>query len=252
MTPDDDDTVETLPLVRAESIRVADWGAHSSTGLRRPNNEDAWGATDDRIFAVADGMGGTEGGEKASAMAIAEFMAIAPSAGWLQSVRRISDRLRVACAAAGVPHAGTTLVGLIVESSRCVTVNVGDSRIYRLRGQELELLTTDHNLGNLRITEGLPATGPDERGGPRALTSYLGSPDSEQRVDVSTIAIEDGDVVLLCSDGVSGQIDEASMSAALASETCKEAAMRLVSEANACGGRDNSTALVVRFERRSS
>lgn len=252
LTSDDDDTLQFTARQANTRFVVTDWAARSSVGLIRTKNEDAWGESDGRVFAVADGMGGTDGGQRASTLAIAGFLSADPSDGWLAAIESLNSSVRERCDEENMYTAGTTLVGVIVEAGRCVTISVGDSRIYRLRNNELEQLTSDHNLGNLRIEEGLDPRAHDERGKPGALTSYLGNPDREQRVDVGTVSSETGDRLLLCSDGVHNQVASEDIVRILQGGTCQDVAERLVFESDNAGGRDNATALVVELGRETS
>lgn len=242
---DDDDTLSEAPVGIRRPLHALDWSARSTVGLVRSSNEDAWGESDDRIFAVADGMGGTAGGARASALAVASFISADPSRGWLRALAEVNATVRLRCDEEGFPQAGTTLVGLVVEAGRCITLSLGDSRIYRLRDGSLRLLTTDHNIRTLRIEEGLDPSGPDARGKPAALTSYIGNTDTTQRADVGTVSARAGDRFLLCSDGVFGQLPDDDIAGLLAEGDCELAATRLVEAADRAGGRDNATALVV-------
>lgn len=241
----DDETVKTV-LTNQSGIAVAHWGANSDIGLVRKRNEDAWGEKGGRAFVVADGMGGTSGGAIASGHAVAGFLASNPLDGWLTAMQTLNVSVRHTCVKDGHDNAGTTLVGLLVDHNRCVTVNIGDSRIYRLRQGQLELLTIDHNLGNLRREGGRAADYDDGRGRPGALTSYLGSTDDEQRVDIRTISVRDGDRILMSSDGVHGQVSEGKIQDIIQTQnTCGQAAEQLTAESAQAGGRDNATALLV-------
>lgn len=241
----DDETVRTA-LTDQYAIGVTEWGAHSDIGLVRKRNEDAWGEKGSSAFVVADGMGGTSGGAIASAHAVAGFLAANPLDGWLTAMQSLNASVRQTCAQDGHSSAGTTLVGLLIDHNRCVTINIGDSRIYRLRDGDLELLTVDHNLGNLRREEGRSPEADDGRGRPAALTSYLGSRDDEQRVDIRTISVREGDRILLCSDGVHGQLSTERIAALIqTTSTCAQATELLTAESAQAGGRDNATALLV-------
>ena len=226
-------------------VRVVDWSARSSQGRVRPRNEDSWGEAHGCVFAVADGMGGATGGQRASTLAVAGLLAADATAGWTTALRLLNDAIGRQCRAEGFPSAGSTLVAVVVDRGRCVTLHIGDSRIYRLRSGELCRLTSDHNLANLRRDEGLDPRVDDGRGGPRALTSYLGNPLPGQRVDVGTVSAEPADRLLLCTDGIHGQMSEPTIGDLLQRGGCQEAADLLVAEADRRGGRDNATALVI-------
>lgn len=248
MTPEPDTFNDDVTLPRpgpsgvwAPPIRVSDWGACSSTGVVRAANEDAWGERDGRVFAVADGMGGRPGGSQASSIAVAQLLAADPVDGWMAILRRLNDTVLQGCAAGGFPGAGSTLVALVVEQHHCVTLHVGDSRIYQLRGGQLEQLTTDHSLAGF-----LPsAEARCERVTSRALISFLGNPDHDQRLDIGIPPAQPGDRFILCSDGVHTQLGESAIASLTDSSPCSAAAHDLVAAADAAGGNDNATAIVI-------
>lgn len=244
LSPDDEDTIPERPVSGRRTIAVTDWGAATSTGAVRPTNEDAWGRNH-HLYVVADGMGGTGGGDLAGRLAVDAMLAEDLRDGPIDIVRKVNGLVRTKTRDLGLPGAGTTLVATLVEPMRLMTINVGDSRIYRYRGSALCLLSTDHNIANLRIEEGLDPDEPDERGRPRALTSYIGNPDPNQRIDVGTVSAENGDRFVLCTDGVHNQVGLELMQRLLARQTCLETAESLVDAADAAGGRDNATALVI-------
>lgn len=259
LSPDDEDTLRPVQVARSASaadtagtgpVVATDWAAKSTVGTRRKTNEDTWGSVDDRIFAVADGVGGAAGGSRASTLAIAGLMSADPSHGWVRALADLSSSVRRQCDVEGLPEAASTLVALIVEPGRCVLLSVGDSRIYRLRRGELRLLTTDHNMGTLWSEEGRTHDEGDAREA-KALTSYIGNDDRAQRVDVGTADTTDGDRFLLCSDGVHDQLTVEQMAQGLAEADCARAAAWLVEQSDRAGGRDNATAVVVEFGARS-
>lgn len=247
MTTFDDEV--TLSFVHGEirrTVEVRDWGAATSIGKIRKENEDHWGHDGTHRFAVADGMGGTDGGRAASELIIEGFIKLEPDSAWVPQLAQLNRTIHERCQVLGFPQAGTTLIALVVEAHRCVTVHIGDSRIYRLRNGNLQLLTTDHNLWNLRLEEGLDPWVTDQRGTPRALTSWIGSPGEPDHIDIGTLSVEEGDRVLLVTDGVSEQLTSEDIAALLASEADSTlVAQKLVERADSAGGRDNSTALVV-------
>ena len=246
MTTFDDEI--TLNFAREERPRVAvrDWGVASSIGHVRTENEDAWGHNDTRRFAVADGMGGTSGGLLAARLSVAAFLEIDPTDGWVPSLVALNEDVARECLAQGFRSAGSTLVALEIERHRCVTVHIGDSRIYRVREGILQLLTTDHNLGNLRREEGLDPNASDARGTPRALTSWIGATVEPDRIDVGTLSVDAGDRVVLATDGTFDLLNGEEIEDILTDRSAAgEAAQQLVDAADAAGGRDNSTALVV-------
>jgi serine/threonine protein phosphatase PrpC len=185
-------------------------------------------------------MGGTSGGLSAASAAVTSFLGADGATGWIDRIRLVNEMVARHAAAIGTPGAGTTLIGLVVEPQRAVIVSVGDSRVYRLRDGVLQQLTTDHNIRTLREL-GEPVTdGPG-----RALTSYIGSPDPCQRVDVTTHGLVPGDRFLLCTDGIHTQMTRSEVTTTLSEGSAEEAAIALTLAADAAGGRDNATAMIV-------
>jgi len=242
--PSDDDTLSELPTVNSTPLRVVDAGVATTTGLVRAANEDHYGSTG-HLFVVADGMGGAAGGALASNLTVEHMLDSQPGVGWVTTLSHVNDLVRTGCNEAGFQGAGSTMVAVVVEEQRCVTLAMGDSRIYRFRDGGLQQLTEDHNLGNLRREEGLDPTVGDARGKPRALTSYMGSPDRSQRIDVGTISALNGDRILLTTDGVHEQLPHSLVSEIVTASSCQEAAQGLVDAADAAGGRDNATAFII-------
>ena len=226
----------------------------SDTGRKRRQNEDAY-VCEPPLFAIADGMGGAQAGEVASRLAAAVFeegaAAVQGEDGVATVVRaanaRIFERAVHDPAVAGM---GTTAtVAVIDEAAATVTIaHVGDSRAYLHRQGALEQLTTDHSLvGELvrsgRLTEDEAAVHPHRS----VITRALGT-DADVEVDTLTLDVVPGDLVLLCSDGLSAMVRDEEIVRILESTGAepRAAAEALVSAANAAGGEDNVT--VVLFE----
>ena len=226
----------------------------SDTGRKRRQNEDAF-VCEPPLCAIADGMGGAQAGEVASRLAAAVFeegaAAVQGEDGVATVVRaanaRIFERAVHDPAVAGM---GTTAtVAVVDEAAATVTIaHVGDSRAYRYRPGSLEQLTTDHSLvGELvrsgRLTEDEAAVHPHRS----VITRALGT-DADVEVDTLTLDVAPGDLVLLCSDGLSAMVrdDEIVRLLEATGAAPRQAAEALVSAANAAGGEDNVT--VVLFE----
>ena len=226
----------------------------SDTGRKRRQNEDAF-VCEPPLFAIADGMGGAQAGEVASRLAAAVFeegaAAVQGEDGVATVVRaanaRIFERAVHDPAVAGM---GTTATVAVVDAAAAtVTIaHVGDSRAYLYRLGSLEQLTTDHSLvGELvrsgRLTEDEAAVHPHRS----VITRALGT-DADVEVDTLTVDGAPGDLVLLCSDGLSAMVrdDEILRVLEATGAAPRDAAEALVSAANAAGGEDNVT--VVLFE----
>lgn len=229
-------------------------------GKARAHNEDACAADESAgLFVVCDGMGGAAGGEIASHTAARIFLSSARQLGLEGSPRRRLEAA-VALANAGVFEEalrdpwlrgmGTTLNAIEVDTERgeVWTVNVGDSRCYRLRDDTLEGLTEDHSfveeqvkLG--KITEAEAAVSPMRNVITRAVGSH---PDVE--ADVAVHVMEQGDLYLLCSDGLTRELSDDEIAEVLrtATDDLPLCARTLVDLANEAGGEDNISVVLVR------
>ncbi len=227
----------------------ADVASATDIGLVRDHNEDAYLARDP-LYAVADGMGGHLGGEVASAIALETVGEVVSSDG----IEALADAVRRANRAvyerqvgdAEVAGMGTTLTAVALQGSRLHIAHVGDSRAYLLRDGSLEMLTQDHSLVGEMMREGR-LTESQARVHPRrsTLTRALGIA-GDIEVDTSEIAVRAGDRILLCSDGLSGMVGDPRLKAVLKSDADpRGACAALIAEANANGGVDNVTAVVI-------
>lgn len=227
-------------------------GAATHPGLRRRVNEDAHLA-EYPLFLVADGMGGHDAGDAASAAVIAEFRALVgeQSVG-IERMRAVLSRARTAVQRIGhaARAAGTTLTGVAVTEvgghGYWLAINVGDSRTYRFADGELEQISVDHSVVQELIDAGVltgEAAGRDARR--NEITRAIGA-GSGGEADFWLLVAEAGDRMLVCSDGLSGEVPEERITGILRDvRDPQEAATRLVHEAMLHGGRDNITAVVV-------
>lgn len=228
-------------------------GAATHSGLRRTLNEDAFLA-ESPVFVVADGMGGHEAGDRASAAVVAQF---APYAGRdalvLDEVRAALARARDAVDAIAVVEggrAGTTLSGVVLAAvdgtGYWLALNIGDSRTYRLADGELEQITVDHSVVQELIESGelsLAEAGADRRR--NIITRAIGAGSSGE-ADYWLFPAERGDRILVCSDGLPAELsDDAIREILFLQLDPQRAADTLVAEAVRAGGRDNVTALVI-------
>lgn len=239
-------------MTGAAPISVAH-GASTDTGLRRRINEDAHIAASP-VFLVADGMGGHNAGEIASATVIDEFSRFAgrPSL-TIEEVQAavVAARRRVA----GLPQgagagAGTTLAGVVIADvdgeGYWLALNLGDSRTYRLAEGRLEQVSVDHSVVQELIDSGQLAADEAQRDTRRNVITRAIGAGSDAEPDYWLLPAEEGDRILVCSDGLSGELDHGAIRGILLAETDPQAAAtRLVHEAMVRGGRDNITALVV-------
>jgi protein phosphatase len=224
----------------------------TDTGRKRRHNEDAY-VLEPPLFAIADGMGGARAGEVASSLAAAALQSGKVDGNGEERVtaliqaanRSVYERSSQDAEVAGM---GTTMTVALVEDSTVTLGHVGDSRAYVLRDGELEQLTNDHSLVAELVRGGkLSAEEAEHHPQRSVITRALGT-DPDVDVDTFTVEAEDGDVFVLCSDGLTDMVgdDEIGEVLARSRENLKEAAEELVRRANKAGGQDNIT--VVAFE----
>jgi protein phosphatase len=237
-----------------------EWAERSDVGLSRSSNQDCCGAAvapdGARFWIVADGMGGHAGGETASRVAVeAATESFAAGRGDLAlrlrlaiqaANRAVIDTARGDRSLAGM---GTTAVAVAFDDAGACVANVGDSRAYRLRRGRIEQLTRDHSVvaelvrrGAISEEEALIHPRRHE-----VLRSLGFEPGLD--VDVDPLDAAPGDVFLLCSDGLTGVVDDAEIAALCGQRPLREAARALVDAANARGGPDNVTVQVIRVTR---
>jgi protein phosphatase len=233
------------------------WGAATHVGMLRQSNEDAFAAQDD-VFVVADGMGGHNAGEIASALAV-KGMRDAAVAGFASAesvVAAINAANIVIHTASGGPTdqrgMGTTLTAVVPlaatadEPQRMVVANVGDSRVYLWRGGELKQVSADHSYVQELLSEGF-INAAEARVHPRRniVTRALGI-EGDVSADSWTLPMIVGDRYVLCSDGLVDEVQDEQIAAILRQSTsAQHTAESLVTAANANGGRDNVTVVVV-------
>jgi protein phosphatase len=235
------------------ALRIVDKAALTDVGRQRQSNEDSF-LEREPVFAVADGMGGARAGEVASRMAVEAFDAAEPGQspeGLLRGVAREANRRIYEMAQSDSEHAGmgTTLTAAMVAGREVAVGHVGDSRLYRFREGKLERLTEDHSLVEELVRQGRLTPEEAETHPQRSIITRALGPEPDVDVETFTQTGRDGDVYLICSDGLSGMVPEEEMAAILSeSHSLKEAAYRLVDTANQKGGKDNITVVLFRLE----
>ncbi len=241
-------------------LRVAE---ESDTGRVRKYNEDyvrcIVPADEEQLrrkgalFLVADGMGGHQAGEEASKEAVArvaqEYYAGASD--------DVGDSLRRAIKAANkavyeqanadpsLVGMGTTLVVAAIVGRELYVANVGDSRAYLLRRKRLEQITVDHSWVEEQVRAGLLTSRQAEQHPQRNLITRALGTRPQIEVDLFELDLREGDLLLLCTDGLSGQVSQGAITASLLSQPPPQAAVDLVEQANAQGGRDNVSLVIV-------
>ena len=231
------------------------WGGATDVGRVRTSNQDQFLARQDKgIWAVADGMGGHNGGEIASQIAcqmLGDAFAEPTVEGLVDAVEAANAAVhRAGADDPQLTGMGTTVVALAVvehEGDEVLAIaNVGDSRCYRYAAGELDQVTTDHSLVADLVREG--SLSPEEAAvhpQRNIVTRVLGVHD-EVPVDVFAVDPHDGDRFVLCSDGLFNEVPEPAIAAVLATtEDPEDAAHELVRLAVDGGGRDNVTVVVV-------
>ncbi len=226
-------------------------GVATDIGRVREGNEDSYLA-EHPLYAVADGMGGHKGGEVASRLALETL-----ETEFRERRDELSQQIRDANTAVfersrsddSVEGMGTTLTAVVLRELTAQLVHVGDSRAYLLRAGDLRRLTDDHTLVNRMVRSGEISEAEAEVHPHRSvLTRSLGT-DPDVAVDEFTVALTDGDRLLLCSDGLTGMVTEEQIRVILeAAPDPQDAADRLVRAANRAGGVDNITVVVLDIE----
>jgi len=259
------------PSKPATTPRPLEACGYTHPGGHREDNEDAFGVfLDQRLFVVADGMGGRASGDVASRLAVDELEDFLcnhrkmPSGTWPLPPQRsiplnanllrvglkvVNEKMRAAARTDPALHRmGATIAALVVGDAQITVGHVGDARVYRLRKGALSRLTRDHSvLEEMRAAkaaltpEAITAMAPSN-----VVTRALGSKDDlEPTVYVNSYG--PGDLYLLCSDGLWGCVDDARITAIMTGcADLEQACQSLLDAANAAGGPDNVTAVLVR------
>ena len=252
----------TLKIEDLQTTSSFRWtsACRSHPGRVRQVNEDAClDQPEHELWAVADGMGGHTLGEFASRLAVRSLTDLPTSASLEQRVNAARERLqeanrhlRAEALRRETPLIGTTIVALLAAERRCACLWAGDSRIYLYRAGRLTQLTRDHS--HLEAARSRHVGDSDDtliRPRANLITRGLGCDDTLE-LDEVTIELVDGDIFLLCSDGLSNEVSELSIEQALLTGICNLACDALLDMALERDARDNITAVVVDAEDLSS
>ncbi len=251
-----DEMVQPLSLLEAHA---------SSVGLKREHNEDNYFVSvEDGLFIVADGMGGSQGGEVASQVIVDVLPGLIgqhlnqakPETTeeieqiMLDSIVELSHHIHEESNQnPELKGMGATIVVALLRGNQAHLAHMGDSRIYLFRDEKLELLTQDHSLVTLLIRHG--EITPEEAASHPArgkLSRYVGM-EGTVFPDVQTITLQKDDSLLMCTDGLSGQVpDEEITQILLKNKDLKGACRALNGSANAAGGKDNVTTILLKME----
>lgn len=253
----------SVPLTARVKVTVA---AKTDLGRVRDNNEDKFEffvpeddarlANRGQIYVICDGMGGHSAGQIASELATKTFIDVYlnhPSTdpfialeGAVGAAHRfVTDVGRAVASRRGM---GTTLTSLIIRNDVAYSVNVGDSRIYRLRSGELKQLTTDHTWVEEVVTLGqLSREEAEVHQYRHVITRAIGA-EGSAKPDILQWDVLAGDVFLLCSDGVMNHVADTALEETLSSRSPVDACWSIVNQALVGGGSDNTTAMVLRID----
>ena len=234
------------------ALRIVEHAGRTDVGRQRSANEDDF-VLAPPFFAVADGMGGAKAGEVASAMATEVFEGESdsgePAETKLARMLREANKRIHDLAVADESHRGmgTTLTAAKVTGDEISLAHVGDSRAYRMRDGELEQLTKDHSLVAELERSGQITPEAAEHHPQRSIITRALGPEPEVEVDTYTVTGREGDLFLLCSDGLTSMISDEEIGSILRSaDSLDAAADALVRAANQSGGRDNITVVLFR------
>jgi protein phosphatase len=236
--------------------------AATDTGKVRSENEDAWSADDEAgIYVVSDGMGGRASGAIASKVVTQALPRVLSSRAYIlddlarpeaaqalaAAICDLSQRVRERTEGQpGLDGMGATLVVAVTRPGAALVAHLGDSRAYHFRDGTLALVTTDHSVAQL-LVDGGDLSQHEARNHPtRAqLTRYVGM-DAVARADAIRVEMVPGDRLLLCTDGLTGMVSDDEIAEILSrGEDLETTCVRLVSEANRAGGKDNATVMLI-------
>jgi len=256
--------IESRFEVYAPQLYAPLLGGMSDVGLTRQLNEDNWGwvrlSERAKLYVVADGMGGHEGGEIASALAVKTLCAVARQREALspqgedavenlldESFQLANNTVKDAADSKGMEGMGTTLVCMLVlDGNIAFVANVGDSRGYLMRSNVLHQITKDHSLVQKMVERGR-ITAEEARHHPHSniLLRTVGT-ERDIDIDIFRVELEPGDKLLMCSDGLWGEVEDRDMESILNTYSDPRLASReLVRAAHYGGGKDNVTLMIV-------
>ena len=233
----------------AEAAIVWKSASRTDVGRVRPINEDAFlDSQEQRLWVVADGLGGHSRGDYASSTVVEQLRAFPRQKSVLANLQDIEARLQVAhekCRTAFRKHRpGTTVATLLAHGNYCFMLWAGDSRVYRLRDGTLEQLTQDHSVAQERFARGeLTEEELASHHSAHVLTRAVGA-SRALRLDMHYSPVQTGDRYLLCSDGLYNMVDPGKICALMSQGSAEDACGALVELALQGGGRDNITVVI--------
>jgi PPM family protein phosphatase len=235
------------------ALRILEQAGRTDVGRQRSANEDSL-VVRPPMFAVADGMGGAKAGEVASAVAVEAVESAGESSEPVEAqlagiVREANRKIyNLAVADESRRGMGTTMTLAKVHGDEVSLAHVGDSRAYRMRDGELSQLTRDHSLVAELERSGQITPEAAEHHPQRSIITRALGPEPDVEVDTYTLTGRDGDLFLICSDGLTSMISDDEVTSILRSAgTLDGAAEALVRAANQSGGKDNITVILFRL-----
>jgi protein phosphatase len=245
------------------------FGAKTDVGLKREHNEDSLCADPKLgLFVVCDGMGGRNAGEVASTLAvdiIQKHLGDAQKNGELPLIGTYNDKLspqtnRLASAVRlanqvvngasrakpGQSGMGTTVVSALIDGPTLSVAHAGDSRMYLIRGMNMHALTVDHSLVAEQVRQGVLTEEQAEMSAQKNIVTRALGVEETLQIDLDEIELAKGDIILLCSDGLTKGVKANEIMKVLRQEKEPQAACdRLIKLANDAGGEDNTTVIVI-------
>ena len=224
-------------------------GALTDIGLHRKTNEDTF-VVAPPLFAVCDGMGGAQAGEVASGLAAETLVAAVADGRPLLAAAEQANAAVFQRAHDDIDHTGmgTTLTAVVLAGDTGHFAHIGDSRAYLLRGGALEQLSDDHSLVGEMVRDGRLSEEEAASHPHRSILSRALGTEPLANIDEFEVDLRAGDVLLLCSDGLSGAVPAEAIRKALGRADPDDAAAKLIAEARKHGGPDNITAVVLRLD----
>ena len=237
--------------------------ALTDIGMARSMNQDFVFATSEKIgplenlFLVADGMGGHRAGDYASRFLIQHLVACvrtsdrkAPVSVLEKAIRQVNRELyREAVEKEELMGMGTTLVAATTEGKTLYVSNIGDSRLYLIRRKKAYQVTRDHSYVEEMVAAGRMVRGSQEYLSQKNIITRAAGMTERVEADFFEVDLEDGDKILLCSDGLTNMVDNEKIAEiASAGESLRRRVQRLVDQANENGGRDNITVILADYQ----
>jgi len=246
-------------VARGKPVNIK-FSAKTDVGKIRKINQDSFCAAGDiGLFLVADGMGGHLAGEIASQVAV-ELIKMSltdwlkkgpPNSEILARAIQLANKgvLEMAENEQGMKGMGTTITGILICNGGFATANVGDSRIYRIRNNSIEQLSEDHSMVHMQLSQGLITKEEAKKSAYKNVITRAIGTDKTVEVDIREEEAMKGDVILICSDGLSSLAEDKDMLDILnqCDGDLDNACEKLIDLANYNGGDDNITTILVKF-----